>query len=277
MFSFFGILRLSVIIQAPDGYYTKECYINPFPHKKYANKYCAFPKLQVQREELDYGTVIKIATHIFPPLKKIESPKIRHTSLRIIFWCKTQFPRFDFISDENCPLPPGSRKHAWQTQLPPPIQGGGQVTTVPTHFPAKKYAFLKKKPYTVCIQDLHGVGSHGHHTPQGNFGYKHASHHTDFDICIFSDMLLLGWSSQQRAPPPSSFQQQNQGDSSRGSYLLYPGLTYVFLHFLFDFIRGTPGFFSISSPEAPERGQLAPYGPRRRKAKTATTTTKAAF
>ncbi len=67
---FFGILRSSVIIQAPGGYYTKECYINPFPHKKYANKYCAFPKLQVQREELDYGTVIKIATHIFPPLKK---------------------------------------------------------------------------------------------------------------------------------------------------------------------------------------------------------------
>ncbi len=113
-------------------------------------------------------------------------------------------------------------------------------------FLRKKYAF-QKKIYTVCNQDLHGVGSHGHHTPQGNFGYKHASHHADFDICIFSEMLLLGWSSQQRAPPPSSFQQQHQGDSSRGSYLLYPGLTYVFLHFLFDFIRGTPGFLPLAA------------------------------
>ncbi len=83
---FLGILRSSAIIQAPDGYYTKECYSNPFSHKKYANKYCAFPKLQVQREELvDYGTVIKIATHIFPTLNNKEAPKIQHTSLRIIF------------------------------------------------------------------------------------------------------------------------------------------------------------------------------------------------
>ena len=64
---------------------------------------------------------------------------------------------------------------------------------------------------------------------------------------VFFPICLLGWSSQQRAPPPSSFQQQNQGDSSRGSYLLYPGLTYVFLHFLFDFIRGTPGFLPLAA------------------------------
>ncbi len=69
-------------------------------------------------------------------------------------------------------------------------------------------------------------------------------------------------------------------ESRRQQQRLIPTLSRFELPFFAFFIRfysGKPGFFFISAPEAPERGQLAPYGPRRRKAKTAATTTKAAF